>query len=121
MIEITIVHFLLFHQKISKMKHIISLVFAGIIGGLITLGGIHFMQDNQQSSLTQPAIAQQINQSLLNQSPNSTIVPTNFTEAARRSMPAVVHITASESSALANKRRQDNLNSDPFQQFFGDC
>ncbi|MEM9823681.1 MAG: trypsin-like peptidase domain-containing protein [Bacteroidota bacterium] len=99
------------------MKHIISLVFAGIIGGLITLGGVYLMKSDQQHLQTSPAIAQQINQSLVNTS-RSTAVPTNFTDAAQRAMPAVVHITASESAAMAQKRRQDS--NDPLRNFFGD-
>lgn len=101
------------------MKSIISLVFAGIIGGLVTLGGLQFMQNEQQSTLSNPAVAQQVNQSLINARP-SLAVPTNFTDAAARAMPVVVHITASESQALVQKRRQEGQNNnDPFQNFFG--
>ncbi len=102
------------------MKHIISLVFAGVIGGLITLGGIQFMKNDQQPTHSSDSFAQHVNQPLVNAKPQMAM-PGSFTEAAKRSMPVVVHITASESAATAQKRRQENYNgNDPFGNLFGD-
>ena len=44
----------------------------------------------------------------------------NFTTAAKKAMPAVVHISSVESEQLAQERRQDQDRSNPFRQFFGD-
>lgn len=85
------------------MKNILSLIFAGMIGGLITLGGFSYMQDNTANDLP---TAKQVNAT----SPtfNTTKpVPLNFTEAATIAMPTVVHIKASESRGQAQYRRDE--------------
>ncbi len=46
--------------------------------------------------------------------------PIDFKIAAERSMPAVVHIAAAESDALASRRYQRERSRDPFSLFFGD-
>lgn len=85
------------------MKNIMSLVFAGIIGGLITLGGHQLMQE--EAPIQQP-VAKQVNTTLT--VPSSTKpVPLNFTEAATIAMPTVVHIKASESKGQAQYRRDE--------------
>lgn len=47
-------------------------------------------------------------------------MPVDFTKAAERTMPAVVHIKASESREAALQRQRENRYSNPFQYFFGD-
>ncbi|MEL6865852.1 MAG: trypsin-like peptidase domain-containing protein [Bacteroidota bacterium] len=48
-------------------------------------------------------------------------MPFDFTIAAEKAMPVVVHISAAESETLAKQRKQqDQQNSDPFRNFFGD-
>jgi len=47
-------------------------------------------------------------------------VPFDFTKAAERAMPSVVHIKASESKEAAIQRQRENRYSNPFQYFFGD-
>lgn len=84
------------------MKNIMSLVFAGIIGGLITLGGFHLMQE--PTPAIQPA-AKQVN--IQHQVQGKKTVPINFTEAAAIAMPTVVHIKASESKGQAQLRRDE--------------
>jgi len=85
------------------MKNITSLVFAGIIGGLITLGGHQLMQE--EAPIQQP-IAKQVN-STYTVPVSSKPVPLNFTEAATIAMPTVVHIKASESRGAAQYRRDE--------------
>jgi len=80
-----------------------SLVFAGIIGGLITLGGHQLMQ--QEAPIQQP-LAKQVSTNVTTPV-SSKPVPLNFTEAASIAMPTVVHIKASESKGQAQYRRDD--------------
>lgn len=96
------------------MKNIFSLIFAGVIGGLITLGGIQLMSSQKTITTPQPNLARQVNQ--LNVKAGTKTVPFDFTEAAQRAMPAVVHIAASAGSSAKRGRDQDN----PFEFFFGD-
>jgi len=84
------------------MKNLLSLVFAGIIGGLITLGGHQLMQE--EAPIQQP-IAKQVSTTIT--APNSKPPPLNFTEAASIAMPTVVHIKASESRGQAQYRRDE--------------
>ena len=70
------------------MKNLLSLVFAGIIGGLITLGGHQLMQE--EATIQQP-IAKQVSTTIT--TPRSKPVSLNFTEAAAIAMPTVVHLS----------------------------
>ena len=98
------------------MKNLLSLIFAGIIGGLITLGGNQFMQ--KDAPIQQP-IAKQVNATLATPT-NTKPVPLNFTEAATIAMPTVVHIKASESKGRAQYRQdeQQENGGNPFDFFF---
>jgi Do/DeqQ family serine protease len=88
-----------------KLKSFFSLILAGIAGGLICFGAIHFSQD--------------LTPGFLSLKPVSTLVPTpvtgpDFAAAAEVARKVVVLIEASESEATArNRSRQD-----PFQDFF---
>lgn len=96
----------------------LPMIFAGMIGGLITFSAIqYFPQNTSIAPLEQPALAQAVNN--VNRSAGASNVLPSFTESARKAMPAVVHITAAESAELAKQRRQDQPR-DPFRQFFGD-
>ncbi|HQU57623.1 MAG: trypsin-like peptidase domain-containing protein [Phaeodactylibacter sp.] len=94
------------------MKQLFSLVLAGIIGGLITLGGYSLLQPDTLA-LTQPeAYAQAVKN--VNLPVHANAFPFDFKEAAAKAMPAVVHISATMS------RTARNNGSDPFRFFFGD-
>lgn len=96
------------------MKQIISLIFAGIIGGLITLGGIRFMDNNNASALpVSPDYTQKVN--LVNVKPGANNIPGDFKVAAAKAMPAVVHISAS-AGAVASREEEEDVN--PFRFFF---
>lgn len=99
------------------MKQVFSLVFAGMVGGGLTLGGYLALQSaTQPANTSSAAYAKNVNN--VNVPPNTTInTPLDFTEAAAKATPAVVHISAKESQqAATNKRKQQ----DPFSQFFND-
>jgi len=99
------------------MKQVISLVFAGIIGGAVTLGG--FLLFNEQPSTAAPAYSHYVKPvNLVNERPGMTInTPVDFTEAAAKAMPAVVHIAAKESAQAAKEKKSKN---DPWSNFFWD-
>lgn len=91
-----------------------STTLAGAVGGLIVFGAIQLTETNQPqpNPLPTAAPAKQVNYSY-----GGAPVPFDFTRAADRAMPAVVHIKAVESRETAIQRqRQTN----PFRFFFGD-
>lgn len=98
------------------MKKFAALLFASILGGLITLGGIYLMQPSAHqfgSASTTDAPATAVK---LKESPGKTMALPGFREAAEKSMPAVVHISSTFGSAQASNTEDDN----PFRQFFGE-
>ncbi len=98
------------------MKQVLTLIFAGMIGGLITLAGTTYLQSNNTAEIS--SLAKQINHPI-NIPATATAVPFDFVKAAELATPAVVHIKASESVDLAQQRRQSQRQRDPFSDFFG--
>ena len=95
------------------MKKIISYVFAGMVGGFITLSGnMYFVNTYNKTPQKPESLAQSVRN--INVAPVANAVPIDFTEAAQRGMPAVVHI---KSTAAPQKGQTP---SDPFSFFFGD-
>ncbi len=89
-----------------KLKTFLSFILAGIVGGLICFGAIHFSQD----------VTARINDlsTVSTLSAGPTTGP-DFTTAAELAQKVVVLIEASESEATAQSRRREQ---DPFQDFF---
>jgi serine protease Do len=102
------------------MKNVLSLIVAGMLGGMIALAGSYFLQAPEQSpkELAKKEFALQAN-TRFNATPANAIAPFDFTVPARKAMPVVVHIKASESEQLAKDRRQQERGNDPFFDFFG--
>ena len=100
------------------MKKIVPLIFSGIFGGLVVLSGTYFLDVNHTQQSTQTTFATPVNN--LNLKPGTAAFPFDFIDAAEKSMPAVVHIKAAESEALAKQRRQKSQSKDPFRDLFGD-
>lgn len=97
------------------MNKILSTLLAGAMGGLVTLGAAKMLEKPQTPSIPdQQTYSKQVNY-------GSAPVPFDFTKAAERTMPAVVHIKASESREAASQRQRENRYSNPFQNFFGDA
>ena len=95
------------------MNKIWSMVLAGAMGGLVTLGAGKLLEKPSYStSPTTPALARQVGY-------GGGPAPFDFRKAAERSMPAVVHIKASESHQAAAQRLREQRYSDPFSFFFG--
>ncbi|MDA8692580.1 trypsin-like peptidase domain-containing protein [Saprospiraceae bacterium] len=83
------------------MSRIFSLISAGIIGGIIVLSGNFFFNKSIiEVSEQQPTAV------LTSAGNDLNLVGFDFVTASEKVTPAVVHITASESQALANQRRQ---------------
>jgi len=99
------------------MKNLISLVFAGIIGGLITLGGVYLLNSDKSDNI-QVTEAQAVpinNTQNLNVKAGSATLPFDFVEAAEKSMPSVVHIHAEKTGNSSQQGRSNN----PFDDLFG--
>ena len=88
------------------VKKIVPYILAGMFGGFVMLGGLLVFQEPLSSETAEsnyyPHSAQQVKHT------NLTGFPISFTEAAQKAMPAVVHITATESQQTAQRRRQGN-------------
>ncbi|MBX2817240.1 MAG: trypsin-like peptidase domain-containing protein [Saprospiraceae bacterium] len=93
------------------MKKLLSLLASGVIGGLVVLAGFLLLAPNAEEA-TQ-------NNARLTSAEAIVSAPSSFKHAADIAMPAVVHISASESSDLAAKR-YGNQRRSPFDLFFGE-
>jgi Do/DeqQ family serine protease len=96
------------------MKQWISLVFAGMLGGLVTFAGTQWLApeklENDQSSMVARAV---------NWSPPAAAVPTfDFSEAADRTVPSVVSIKVTAKPEVSRGRGDLQFWS-PFEEFFG--
>ncbi|MBR9919809.1 MAG: PDZ domain-containing protein [Bacteroidetes bacterium] len=98
------------------MQKILSLVAAGAVGGVLALSFYTFFAPSA-ATVHQPAVEKV--QQKVNQAPSYGGVPANFREAASRSMPAVVHISAREIQETTYQE-EDPLSDSPFRFFFGD-
>lgn len=85
------------------MKEILRFLIAGVIGGLIVLGGFSYMQETDSYH---PNFAKTVNMDR-NASIVGSLPNLNFVEASEKSMKVVVHISAEESEVLAQKRIQE--------------
>ncbi len=95
------------------MKNFLSFIFAGIIGGLIAFGGIKYTSQST-TEIVPENLSQRVN--FINQKPSTVSFPGNFTEAAQKAMPVVVHIKATAGAKSAQNEQQQN----PFGGFFGE-
>jgi serine protease Do len=95
------------------MKNLFSLVFAGIIGGMITLGGVYLLPTSPiENTPTIENYAQPVSTNL-NIRAGSATAPFDFADAAEKATPSVVHITAT-----SNRGQQEN-SGNPLDFFFG--
>ncbi len=98
------------------MKNILTTVFAAVFASVITLVAYtYFVKDDrvfQVDSTNEPAFVNYVTE------PSSTMAPFDFTAAAEKVTPAVVHITSVQQSASAS----NNMEQIPefFRDFFGD-
>jgi Do/DeqQ family serine protease len=96
------------------MKNLFSLVFAGIIGGMITLGGVYMLRTSPvENAPTIENYAQPVSNNL-NVRAGSIAAPFDFADAAETATPSVVHITSTQ-----GRNNQQNEESSPLDFFFG--
>jgi serine protease Do len=97
------------------MKNVISLISAGVVGGMVTLAGNYFFSANMPTVFIKNESSIPQNMSRLTNQPNTLneAPPLDFTAAANQAMPAVVNVTA----VKENKPR--NLEEQRYQEFFG--
>lgn len=101
------------------MKQIVSLVLAGAVGAAITIGAFKLSGDqlselpSSGSGFSHPA---SISNTLM--TPVSPETGVDFTLAADVAMKAVVLVEARESESLAQKRREEQLQENPFSRYF---
>lgn len=100
------------------MKKLIEFITAGAMGGLIALVGALYMMPQTPTTTPQTTYAQNVN-NRINVKKGTVAAPLDFKAAAKKAMPVVVHISATESASASRKRRENNRNSNPFDQFFG--
>lgn len=93
------------------MKNLLSLIGAGLIGGLIVVGAMK-LTDKKVNVAPQTNLARFT-------SDNTTMGAIDLTGAANVASPTVVYIEAAESKASAQRRAQEYYENDPFAQFFG--
>ena len=99
------------------MKKLFALVTAGIVGGLMALGGAYFFNAQfSPASAPTSTYAQPVNQRL-NVSTKTNAVPFDFTAAAEKAMPVVVHIASFQGNGTAQNQQRNRSN--PFEEFFG--
>ncbi len=102
--------------KTRGMNRIFSLISAGIIGGVIVLSGTLLFDKNiEEVSTEEPTVV------LTSAGNDLNLVGFDFVSASEKATPAVVHIRASESKALAQERRlkQRQERSNQLFDFFG--
>jgi len=96
------------------MNKLWSTLLAGATGGLVTMGAVKMLDTPQLPQIPETqTYSKQVNY-------GGAPVPFDFTKAAERAMPSVVHIKATESKESAIQRQRENRYSNPFQYFFGD-
>lgn len=89
------------------MKNVLSLIFAGLVGGLVVVGGRELMDKNvNMSPRTFTKFASET-------TPVGGVV--DLSQAAAAATPSVVYIEAQEAASNSNQRRSDDF----FGQFFG--
>jgi len=103
-------------------NNLLSLLAAGLLGGTISLGGAYLINNATKSTNIQSetsATARQVNDmSYTIPAAGSAI---DFSDAADKVIPAVVHIKTSESEEKVEKMQKNNpFNNSPFQGFFDD-
>ena len=103
------------------MKRMLSMIFAGIIGGLITLGGVSYMNSQTPDQFLGTQNARQVTNLNVSAGKATATIPFDFVEASKKSREAVVHISASAGAkAKSETQEEENEDANPFKRFFGD-
>jgi len=97
------------------MKRFTSLFFAAVLGSLCTIAGFQWLDEKEPgvkleylTGVPASKVAYKVNE-------KGEVVPLDFTAAAEKVMPAVVHIRSTQEG----RRDQSQYQYDPFREFFG--
>ena len=92
------------------MKNWLSMVAAAMLGGVITVGGVSLVQQQQTKTATENTGAKYVS---YENGPGGGVVP-DFTSAAESAVDAVVHIKTTESEEKAMQSQQQMQSQNPF-------
>ena len=101
---------------IKKILNIMKNILSGILGGLIVLLGLTLFSPKEKIDSNNAVTVS--NARYVNNEPSSIPVTFDFSAAAKKAMPAVVHISAKSSGKTASRDPQGYYN--PFRYFFGE-
>ncbi|MFP4090120.1 MAG: Do family serine endopeptidase [Cyclobacteriaceae bacterium] len=101
------------------MKNILTPVISAVIATLITIAAFTFLQDNNQKVVEVEATTSPAYSAAYHDKGNAAPAPFDFTLAADKALPAVVHITSTQ-EAQAYSPQQDQQVPEFFRDFFGD-
>ena len=106
------------------MKNILSTFVAALIASLVTLAAYHYFVDNKQTIQVEPTAQTAFATYLEDARPaaSAAAVPFDFTTAAAKVTPAVVHITSTQGVVAQNGEEDERMQQIPefFRDFFGD-
>lgn len=100
----------------TNVKNWIPMFFAAALGGVVTVGGVTLVQNSQAKKADTESRSKYVN--LYNEGPGGAGAP-DFTEAASKTVDAVVHIKTTESEEKVQQKQKEFMQNDPFAQFFG--
>ncbi len=102
----------------GTMKNLLSLILAGIVGGITVIGVTQIMPKEELVVYNQSPKATLVDHQL---DTESVAEPFDFVKASEHATEVVVHIMAEESLASARKRQEESRRSrrSPFDDFFG--
>ena len=98
------------------MKKFGALMAASILGSLVTVGSYELIKENPKKESTELVSKAPIVQASYDNPVNSEYVPLDFTAAAEKVMPAVVHIRSTQRASYSTRNQQVP---DQLREFFG--
>ncbi len=97
----------------GNIKNWLSMVAAAMIGGIVTVGGVTLIQNQQAKKVEVNVSARQVD------FPGGPIGAPDFTVSAASAVDAVVHIKTTESEEKVQRQQEEMDNSNPLAQLFG--
>src|SRR5687768_17117300 len=97
------------------MRKFSSLFLAAVLGSVCTVASFQFLDEDQEKVKVEYVANTPATKVAYKVDANGKAVPLDFTAAAEKVMPAVVHIRSSQDGA----RTEQTQTYDPFREFFG--
>lgn len=99
------------------MKRFASLFFAAVLGSVSTITAVKYLDNNDEKVKLEYLTGVPASKVAYKVDENGEVVPLDFTTAAEKVMPAVVHIRSTQEAA--NNQPSNPEAMDPFREFFG--